>query len=145
MSDPCNYANSIYTRYNQTELFKSYQVLTDPYSKALRLNLFAFDGAPLNPMYQAYKPPQMLPTETLNPTSSATGSGTQQTGGSSGKLKKRYHGGDDHLVDDDGPLPPPLNRDALVRKKGIDHIDADKWWWIGVGMTALGGIGYFCF
>ena len=143
LSDPCNYANSVYTRYNQSELFKSYQVLTDAYSKAQRLNLFAFDGAPLNPMYLAYQPPQMLPTQTLNPTSSATGGGQASSTGSS-KLKKRFHGGDEHIVDDS--FNAPLSRNALVKRRPkAAQIDADKWWWIGVGMTALGGIGYFCF
>lgn len=114
-------------------------MLLDSFSKAERLNLFAFDGAPLNPMYLAFKPPQMLPTNTLNPTTSATGSSQAE---STSKLKKRHHGGDEHLVfEEDGPL----NRNALVTKKARDPINADRWWWIGVGMTALGGIGYYCF
>ena len=148
LSDPCNYQNSIFTRYNQSELFKTYEVLKDAYSQSQRLNLFGFDGAPLNPMYLAYKPPQMLPTETLNPTASSTGGSSQSTGTGSSKLKKRYHGGDEHIPDDDEDITPlPFTKDGAFIRKGDrrDPINADKWWWIGVGMTALGGIGYFCF
>ena len=36
-----------------------------------RLDLYQFDGAPLNPMFLAYDPPQMLPTITMNPTAAA--------------------------------------------------------------------------
>ena len=82
-------------------------------------------------MYLAYKPPQMLPTQTLNPTTSATG-GAKSTG----KAKRGFA---------DGPIVgeelPYINN--LVKRQ--EPIDADRWWWFGVGMTALGGIGYFCF
>ncbi|KAM0801742.1 chaperone for protein-folding within the ER, fungal-domain-containing protein [Usnea florida] len=110
LSDPCNSDNAVFTRYHQAELFKEYQVLEDGYSKAQRLNLFAFDGSPLNPMYLAYKPPEMLPTQTLNPTTTAVGAAATSTG-----------------------------------KKRKEPVNADNWWWIGVGMTALGGIGYYYF
>lgn len=33
-----------------------------------RLDLYKFDGSPMNPMFLAYSPPQMLPTITMNPT-----------------------------------------------------------------------------
>ena len=74
----------------------------------------------------------MLPTITLNPTTSATGA-AQPTGGSKAKRS---------LSETDG-YELPLNKRAIHEQaKGID---ADKWWWIGVGITALGGVGYFCF
>ena len=71
LSSPCSYEQSIYTRYEQPELFLSYEVLTDPYHNVPRLNLARFDGSPMNPMFLVYSPPQMLPTETLNPTSTS--------------------------------------------------------------------------
>lgn len=131
LSDPCNNANAIFTRYNQFELFKDYEVVVDGYSKAQRLNLFASDGSPLNPMYLAYNPPEMLPTQTLNPTASASGAGATSTG----KAKR--------TLEDMDSFVEPLNKSVLRKRR--EPVNADKWWWMGVGMTALGGIGYYCF
>ena len=115
---------------------QSYELLTDSYSKAPRLNLFAFDGAPLNPMYQVYKPPTMLPTQTLNPTTAAATRGATATASTTGKVKRS-------LFEEDGDFGAPLNRNVLIKRK--EPVNADKWWWIGAGMTAIGGVGYFCF
>ncbi len=89
----------------------------------------------MNPMYLAFKPPQMLPTQTLNPTSgSATGSAQAS---STSKTKR-----DLHLAgDEDGLVREALNRNA----RREDSTKADRLWWLGVGLTALGGVGYFCF
>ncbi|CCK72025.1 Rot1p KNAG_0I02390 [Huiozyma naganishii CBS 8797] len=71
VSDPCtDKGTSTYTRYNQTETFKSYLVFIDPYHGIYTLQLYQFDGSPMQPLYLAYRPPMMLPTQTLNPTSS---------------------------------------------------------------------------
>ncbi|KAL9131593.1 MAG: hypothetical protein Q9175_006720 [Cornicularia normoerica] len=120
LSDPCNNANAIFTRYNQIELFKDYEVVVDDYSKAQRLNLFAFDGSPLNPMYLAYKPPEMLPTQTLNPT--ATASGAAATTTSTGKIKRNLEDMNDFIE--------PLNKNVLRKRR--EYVNADKWWWMGV-------------
>lgn len=82
-------------------------------------------------MYLAYKPPQMLPTQTLNPTSSATNGVAK----SSGKAKRGLEGLEG--------FGEPLNENVLSKRK--EPINADKWWWIGVGMTGLGGVAYYCF
>ena len=113
---------------------QEYAVSQDKYSGAQRLDLYAFDGSPLNPMYLAYKPPQMLPTMTLNPTADATGSGATK---STGKVKR----GLDDL--DLGIHPDALNREVL--RKAREGPDADRWWWVGVGLTAAGAFGYYCF
>ena len=115
---------------------QSYELLTDPYSKAPRLNLFAFDGAPLNPMWQVYKPPIMLPTQTLNPTTAFSTGGAKSTASSTAKVRRALFETEEEMV-------TPLNRNALIKRK--EPIDADKWWWIGAGMTAVGGVGYLCF
>ncbi|KAL8838225.1 MAG: hypothetical protein Q9170_002215 [Blastenia crenularia] len=134
MSDPCTYTNAVYTRYHQQEIFKQYEVKVNDYDKAMRLNLYGWDGAPLNPMYLAYKPPQMLPTQTLNPTSaSPTGSRPSSTG----KSKRSLAG------DEDGLVQEALDRNTLLKRQGTGK--ADRLWWLGVGITALGGVGYFCF
>ncbi|KAL9100292.1 MAG: hypothetical protein Q9163_004310 [Psora crenata] len=113
------------------ELFKRYEVQLDDYSKAQRLNLYKFDGSPMNPMYLAYKPPQMLPTQTLNPTAASTTGGTQSTG-----KAKRDLIGDDHVNE-------PLNKHVLIKRK--EPFNADQWWWFGLGMTTIGGIAYYYF
>ncbi|KAL9042781.1 MAG: hypothetical protein Q9180_000345 [Flavoplaca navasiana] len=136
MSDPCAYSNAVYTRYHQQEIFKQYEVFPNPYDKAQRLNLYSWDGTPMNPMYLAYKPPQMLPTQTLNPTSAAiAATGTQPS--STSKSKRELPG------DDDGLVQEALNRKALLKQRHTNN--ADRLWWLGVGMTALGGVGYLCF
>ena len=78
----------------------------------------------MNPMYLAYKPPQMLPTQTLNPTTAKTSKGSQAT--SKSKVKRSFE-------------------DATVLMKRSEPINGDKWWWIGIGMTGIGAVGYFCF
>jgi len=82
-------------------------------------------------MYLAYKPPQMLPTQTLNPTRSATDGAAKSTG----KAKRS--------VEVLGGFAEPLNKKVTSKRKEL--IDADKWWWIGVGLTGLGGVVYYCF
>lgn len=82
-------------------------------------------------MYLAYQPPQMLPTQTLNPTATATVSGGAK---STGKVKRGLNVGE---------LPKPLNTNVLVRRR--EPFNADKWWWVGVGVTGVGGVAYYCF
>ncbi|PQE28945.1 putative rot1 protein [Rutstroemia sp. NJR-2017a BBW] len=141
LSAPCDADTATYTRYNQTETLKKYSISTDAYTKLTRLDLYEFDGTPLNPMYLAYSPPLMLPTQTMNPTASAT---------STSKAKRWF------VRSADEPEPPqsseeyvlPLNKDAKHIKRGIEkpslvhRIDLDLLWWAGVGMTIFGGAAY---
>ncbi|KAI9795080.1 MAG: Reversal of tor2 lethality [Peltula sp. TS41687] len=125
LSDPCQYSNSIYTRYNQSENFLRYEVFKDPYHGVMRLNLYRFDGSPMNAMYLAYKPPQMLPTQTMNPTTSATAAAqARQTG--SGKVKRGLE-----------DMSLPLNKHVLRKRQKDLGVHADTWWWFGVALTAL--------
>lgn len=107
---------------------QSYEVLTDAYHNIQRLNLFEFDGSPMNPMYLVYSPPEMLPTSTLNPTTSATAGAT-----STSSSKKRNMKRDGREV--------PLN--FKMQKKGMDTMNPDRWWWIGLTLTGVGGLLYF--
>ncbi|KUJ10341.1 uncharacterized protein LY89DRAFT_689620 [Mollisia scopiformis] len=131
-SNPCASSTSTYTRYNQSETFEKYQVYTDPYTKMTRLDLYQFDGSPMNPMFLAYSPPQMLPTVTMNPTATAT---------ASGKKAKRTAGLGDELEE-------PLNKNAMHIKREaferplLHRIDLNMLWWAGVGMTIFGGAAY---
>lgn len=85
-------------------------------------------------MYLAYKPPQMLPTQTLNPTQAASTGGAAQ---STGKAKREFDDEADHYAEQ------PLNKHVLVKRSNRDPINADRWWWIGAGMTGIGGLAYY--
>lgn len=111
-----------------------YDAHVDGYKKINRLDLYQFDGTPIQPMYQAYNPPLMLPTVTMNPTATpeATDAKTRRSTG--------------HVES----LVEPLNKDAkhikrhlpgeTTRKEGWDT--ANVVWWVGAGMTVLGGATY---
>ncbi|KAF1995421.1 hypothetical protein P154DRAFT_548510 [Amniculicola lignicola CBS 123094] len=123
-SDPCQYKNSVYTRYNTTELFERYTVYTDPYHNITRLDLYKFDGSPLMPLYLAYSPPQMLPTTTLNPLTTSTPGGAKATA----KARRDL----------------PMNHN-VINKRSPGMQQADRWWWFGIFLTASGGVLYFFF
>ena len=132
MSDPCNSKSSAYSRYNHSELFQRYSIYVDPYHKVLRMDLYRFDGSPLPAMYLAYNPPQMLPTSTLNPTTTTTGASSKSTN----KVKR--------ALDLTDLTQPPLDYNKLTKKYGA-WVEPDRWWWIGIGITGIGSFLYFYF
>lgn len=149
-SNPCAGSTSIYTRYNQSETMEAcsplfgkaksgvlltrsqkYQVYIDPYTKMTRLDLYKFNGTPMPPMYLAFNPPQMLPTVTMNPTTTAA---------ATGKKAKRTLGAGDGLAE-------PLNKNAVYAKREhedrlIHRVDLDMMWYTGVGMLFFGIVAY---
>lgn len=132
-SDPCSFKNSVYLRYNQPEMFEKYLVQIDVYHNIQSLQLYGFDGTPMPPMWLVYSPPQMLPVQTLNPTSTATGAASA-TPTTSAKVKRDFK--------ESSGLMTALREPPVALKGGM--IDANRIWWIGAGLTALGGLGYFC-
>lgn len=106
---------------------QKYQVHKDAYSGVMRLDLYQFDGSPMNPMYIAYSPAVMLPTQTLNPTASSA----TATGNAKRSVREKE-------------LPVPLNRGAKHIKRDTDSksMDMNLIWWAGVGMTVFGGAAY---
>ncbi|KAB8234134.1 Reversal of tor2 lethality [Aspergillus alliaceus] len=116
LSEPCSSLKATYTRYNQTETFN---VSVDPYHGVRRLDLKSFDDSPMHPMYLVYSPPQMLPTTTLNPVSET------------GKSKR-------HVTRDTDRSTSLGN---MIRTEEL--LNPDRWLWIGVLVTALGGITLF--
>lgn len=74
LSDPCGTSttNSIYSRYVQATWFQTFQVYVHNYHGKYTLQLYQFDGSKMQPLYLAYKPPLMLPTDALNPTDKAS-------------------------------------------------------------------------
>lgn len=63
----------------------------------------------------------MLPTTTMNPVVTST---------PTGKSKRSLNS-------------EPVYGKRTVTQAAIDGVDLDRWWYIGVGVTILGGIGYF--
>ncbi|KAL3418286.1 hypothetical protein PVAG01_10002 [Phlyctema vagabunda] len=132
-SKPCSTSKkAVYSRYNQTETFKKWQVYVDPYTKLTRLDLYGFDGTPMHPMFLAYSPPQMLPTITMNPTSA----GAQATS----KAKVKRDG-------DEIEYSLPMNANAQHIKRTTttgsqSPIDLHVVWWAGIGMCVFGGAAY---
>ncbi|ODQ79484.1 hypothetical protein BABINDRAFT_161880 [Babjeviella inositovora NRRL Y-12698] len=77
LSMPCSDNGvSVYSRYEQVLVFKSYEVSIDAYHGRYKLQLYQFDGSKMQPLYLAYRPPMMLPTITMNPTDGAHASAT---------------------------------------------------------------------
>jgi hypothetical protein len=83
-----------------------------------RLDLYKFDGSPMNPMFLAYNPPQMLPTITMNPTDTPPSP--------TGKVKR----GEEHmelpLVRISGTGDPPSKHVASVPILDILRIVTSK-------------------
>lgn len=86
----------------------------DKYHHVQRLDLTRADGLILHPMYMVYRPPKMLPTTTLNPTPT-------------GRHSKRDR-----------------SEAGLHRIVKEELINPDRWWWLGVWMTSVGGVAFFC-
>ncbi|KAF2672580.1 hypothetical protein BT63DRAFT_420805 [Microthyrium microscopicum] len=130
MSDPCHFGNAVYLRYNETETMKWYEVFIDPYHKIMRLNLYRFDGSPLPAMYLVSQTPTMSPTTTIHPIIL----GTATSGPTATRIAKR--------------------RSEIVAKF-MDDVDASQdyaqlllnpnaWWWMGLTLTGVGSVLYFC-
>lgn len=121
LSQPCEDGGvSTYTRYNQTEVFRNYELSVDQYHGRYKLQMYAWDGAKQQPLYLAYRPPMMLPTQTMNPTDSA-----QQTGTSTSQRVKRS-------------LENRFKTNA-VKKQSFDY---DFWQSVSIASMVIGGILY---
>lgn len=76
--NPCYDTTATVQQYNQTEQFVQWTTQIDAHRNAWSLQMYGFDGTPLAPMYLAFDPPQMQPTNmistnsTLKKLSSAT-------------------------------------------------------------------------
>lgn len=68
VSAPCTSSDSQYIRFSGNETMQSYSIELDSYRGEWKLTLNRLYGAPVQPLYLVYDPPQMLPTTTLLPT-----------------------------------------------------------------------------
>ena len=121
-------------------LRQTYQVYTDGFHNVQRLDLFEFDGTPVNAMYLVYQPPQMLPTSTLNPTNTASGTAT-----ATAKAKRTASAGNPKAkrgLQNEVPLNWKSKLSAGKSKDVVKNINADRLWWVGLAMTGVGGLLY---
>lgn len=109
LSNPCfDKGISSYMRYNQPETISNYIIEVDGYYGRLKLTLYEWDGTKKQPLWLNYKPPVMLPTKVLNPTSKS-----HQTGGKGNvKLDVRNK-----------KLKRSIENNSKTRAKRIDIID----------------------
>ncbi|KAK9361603.1 chaperone for protein-folding within the ER, fungal-domain-containing protein [Lipomyces starkeyi] len=126
VSDPCTSEESVYSRYSQFEVYAGWEITSDNYRGQYKLQLYKFDGYPMNPMYLVYKPPLMLPTITMNPTAAATSATASSTAKAKSRLKRSFEN--------------RSKTDAIMRPV----IDGNFWWYVGMIMM-IGGGGAFLF
>jgi len=62
----CSPQSDVTQQFNQTFWMRGWEIVQDPLLGA-ELQLYEFDGTPVNPLYPYANPPIMLPTETLTP------------------------------------------------------------------------------
>ena len=97
-------------------------------------------------MYLVLNPPQMLPTQTLNPT--ATAMPTKKA-----KAKRDQEGNGDgeqlsseemaqKLLQQNHPQDAPLNKRVLLAGRKSELYNPKKFWWEGVGLVAVGTVLY---
>jgi len=102
----------------------------DPYHNIPRLNMAKFDGSPMNPMYLAMSPPQMLPTTTIHSASTSSGAAAATSGAS--KLKRSLG------LDRELPIAMQTSKTMVINPMNPDHV-----WWMGLTLTGIGGLLYF--
>ena len=77
MQDPCAAVTNLITYYDQMVMFQDWGIQVDSIKQSYALQLNAFDGKPLAPLYLTANPPNMLPTVILTGVNvSATMSGS---------------------------------------------------------------------
>ncbi|SCU78273.1 LANO_0A02586g1_1 [Lachancea nothofagi CBS 11611] len=127
LSQPCEDDGvSVYSRYNQTEVYKWFLVQENDYHGIQELQMYKADGSPMQPMYLAYRPPMMLPTETLNPTAAS------ETSASNSKSKRSLRS----LVR--RSLENRHKTNAVKRSDSFVHSKIFKW--ASVGLIGVGSV-----
>lgn len=130
VSDPCNDKGvSSYNRYNQTETFKSFYVQIDDYHGIWKLQLYSFDGSLVQPLYLAYRPPLMLPTATLNPTTEASGAQSTATANQKRSLRQLVRRSLENK-----------QRTNAVKKAPNGILNSDVFWYLSAGMIGIGSL-----
>lgn len=135
LSEPCKDDGvSSYTRYQQQESFKGYAVYIDPYHGRWRLDLTKSDGSIMQPLYLAYRPPQMLPTITMNPTADAKATTA------SSKEKRDTHGLELNLGQRVRRGLENRFKTNAIKQEGFDY---NLWWYTSATVMGLGAVMFF--
>lgn len=135
LSEPCvDNGVSTYSRYQQSELFKGSSVYIDPYHGRWRLDLVKSDGAIMQPLYLAYRPPQMLPTITMNPTADAAATAA------SAKAKRDTHGLELNLGQKVRRGLENRFKTNAIKQDGFDY---KFWWYSSAAMMGVGAVIFF--
>lgn len=116
-SDPCSYTSAVLTRYAEPVTISQYLVSTDAYNGKQRLELYAWDGTPMNPLWRSSAEPVMLSTGAL-------GAGRKRT--------RRWVGRSVGGLEGDW-------------RQGLGSGAAASWWlWAGLGLTGAGAALFLC-
>jgi Chaperone for protein-folding within the ER, fungal len=67
----CSPNSDVTLQFNQTFWMRGWEIVQDPIL-GTELQLYNFDGSPVQPLYPYAIPPIMLPTETLTPSTNVT-------------------------------------------------------------------------
>lgn len=102
-------------------MFKGWAVELDKYKGKQKLQLYRFDGSPVNPLWLVYRPPKMLPLEELD-------AGRKRDGEQRRRMKRE-------LEEEEG-------KEGLGEKV-IEIVEPDAVWWAGVVMVIAGLMGWF--
>lgn len=130
LSDPCNDKGvSTYSRYNQTEIFKTFDVQIDDYHGIYKLQLNQWDGSPMQPLYLAYRPAMMLPTVTLNPTVASDGAKSTDSANEKRSLRQLVRRSLENK-----------HRTNAVKKIPNGMLNSDVFWYLSAGMIGLGSL-----
>lgn len=146
LSDPCGDSDteSDYSRYKQAEKYSKFEVYIDLYHGRYRLDLYRFDGSPMPPMFLAYKPPQMLPTTTMNPTDGASALNGQHTASADGSSDN----GTASATAESGNTRRRVRRSLINRsrttatKVKTESSTQKLLWWSGIFMIGAGAVGW---
>ena len=85
----------------------------------------------MHPMFLAYTPPQMLPTSILNPIATSSAPTGKPT--SNSRVKRA-------IDDGSGDTIERLYKKVILTPS--EPFNPDRWWWVGIGLTAVGTMLY---
>ncbi|GMG27208.1 unnamed protein product [Ambrosiozyma monospora] len=135
LSDPCNDdGDSMYSRYSQQMIFETYAVSVDGYHGRWKLQLYGWDGTPVQPLYLAYRPPEMLPTITMNPVDATESAGAASSGSAVASARNTASS---------AGLSEKVKRSLENRYKTTAYKkvpDFTVWWYASAGLMVLGTI-----
>ncbi|KAG7530903.1 hypothetical protein FFLO_04726 [Filobasidium floriforme] len=120
VQDPCAAVTNLITYYDQMVMFQDWGIQVDSIKASYALQLNAFDGKPLPPLYLVANPPNMLPTVILT--------GVNATG----QASKRS-------LDEDEEVEKLQKRSGAISERGVGSVQAVAGL-IGAGLLMMTGL-----